>query len=222
MKKATIFLILVAYILLLELMAAQEKPTRLIKPNGGDILYKDRTIDIKWESSRLKGTVKILLIKNKQVLRTIHTFKADRTLNQMGSFRWKIPKNIDISSDYKIRIEGSDGESKVTYESESFFAITEYNSLGRKAETENISYKMGVDVNANEVTNIQTNNKGQIIGYEYCKEGKCYKVENITYDDKGKVTGYTLIDMDTRKKTVYSNMKYDDEGNLISFTKKNP
>ncbi len=99
-----------------------------------------------------------------------------------------------------------------------------YNALGRKSSTKTVTEKSGVDVSADEVSNIEYDSEGNIISYNYTKNGKGYHVSNIIYYEDGShqgfIASYTVSD--GTETVTYSEMIYDENGNLTSFTKTLP
>lgn len=100
----------------------------------------------------------------------------------------------------------------------------EYDTLGRKARTETLIKKEGVDIDAKEVSNLEQDADGNLTSYEYTKDGKVYHVSNITYHEdgpnQGRVASYIVSDgTDT---ITYSDITYDENGYITSFTKTLP
>ncbi|NVM27968.1 MAG: hypothetical protein HWN65_03915 [Candidatus Helarchaeota archaeon] len=100
----------------------------------------------------------------------------------------------------------------------------EYHALGRKDRTETTTEMSGVDVDAEEISNVELDGEGKIVSYDYTKDGKGYHVSDITYYEngpfKGKVASYNLSD--GTETVTYSDVTYDENGNVTSFTKTLP
>jgi len=99
-----------------------------------------------------------------------------------------------------------------------------YESLGRKAQTESTVENYGIDVNADAITNIQYDANGNVVSYQYSRDGKVYYISNITYYGAGPYQGYiaSYSHSDGTNTTQYSNIIYDETGAIISFTKTLP
>lgn len=88
-------------------------------PNGGEVMYRESTFNIKWEANIIGG-VKIELYKGSTFLSTI----ANNVENS-GSFEWEIPKDLAPGSNYRIRISSVSNPVTVVDFSDSFFSLTE-------------------------------------------------------------------------------------------------
>lgn len=88
-------------------------------PNGGEILKKEQTYDIKWQSSDLSSiTIKLMDYSSSQSGTYYHSIAND--INALlGNYYWLIPSNIPSGSHYKIRIGN---ETTIDY-SDNYFTI---------------------------------------------------------------------------------------------------
>jgi len=92
-------------------------------PNGGEAWKVSGTYNIKWKySGSLGKRVAIELFKGSQSVKTICASALIGT-NGKGSYKWKIPSNLAVGANYKIRItsrdvpacwDGSDKYFKIT------------------------------------------------------------------------------------------------------------
>lgn len=99
-----------------------------------------------------------------------------------------------------------------------------YESLGRKSQTESTVEKHGIDVNADEITNIEYDANGNVVSYQYSKDGTIYYISNIIYYGTGPYQGYiaSYSHSDGTTTFQYTNILYDETGAIISFTKTLP
>ncbi len=70
----------------------------LASPNGGEVIFPDSVIPIKWEAN-IKGNVKIALFKGGSLLKNI---VADTP--NTGSYKWSVPVGLTAGNDYTIVI----------------------------------------------------------------------------------------------------------------------
>ena len=68
-------------------------------PNGGEILYADTQIQIKWTPPGEDDRVVIVLYK-----KGIKYFTIVQAVKNSGQYTWKIPANIPAGRDYRVRI----------------------------------------------------------------------------------------------------------------------
>jgi hypothetical protein len=77
------------------------QPVEIEYPNGEENLLLGSEVDLLWKSNKsVNDSIKIELYKDETFLRTI----TDSTPNT-GVFTWKVPATLEVSSDYKIRME---------------------------------------------------------------------------------------------------------------------
>jgi hypothetical protein len=75
---------------------------RIIYPNGGEILKKNTTVQIKWVSSaNTPPNENVILVLYKKGIK--HSVITKATPNN-GRFPWRIPANVADGGDYRIRI----------------------------------------------------------------------------------------------------------------------
>jgi hypothetical protein len=71
----------------------------VLYPNGGEILKRNSSVTIKWQSTGVEGKVVIVLYK-KGIKHSVISKQTDNN----GSFPWKIPGTLPEGNDYRIRI----------------------------------------------------------------------------------------------------------------------
>jgi hypothetical protein len=72
---------------------------KVLYPNGGEVLKRDSTVTVRWQSTDLEGKVVIVLYKGG----IKHSVISNQTDNS-GIFPWKVPGNLPEGDDYRIRI----------------------------------------------------------------------------------------------------------------------
>jgi hypothetical protein len=93
-----------------------------------------------------------------------------------------------------------------------------YQALGYKEEAETVSWTVGVDVNASEITNTEYNENGQLVGFDYKdSNGKPHHV-NLDYNEDGNVDSYTDTGPEGWVES-FEYIEYDDNGQVTSYTK---
>jgi len=100
----------------------------------------------------------------------------------------------------------------------------DYDALGRVQSKTTETRKEGIDVDASEISNVVLDAQGRITSYDYTKDGTTHHVSDITYYEDGPykdyIASYTISD--GTGTVVYSDMTYDENGDLLSFTKTLP
>ena len=86
------------FLTLIPIMSGQ-KSIKILYPNGGEILYSDSQVIIRWEAIDVKGKLVISLYK-KGIMYSTVSKEAENT----GTFLWNIPDDIAEGDDYRIRI----------------------------------------------------------------------------------------------------------------------
>lgn len=75
---------------------------RIIYPNGGEILKKNTTVQIKWTSTtKTSPNENVIIVLYKKGIK--HSVISKGTRNT-GRFPWKIPAKLPEAADYRIRI----------------------------------------------------------------------------------------------------------------------
>lgn len=103
-----------------------EATITVTSPNGREAWKLNSSYDIKWNYSGAVGTkIKIELVKGKDatLVRTISS-SAPVGANGRGSYDWKIPSNLIVRTNYKIRIT-SKKYSACSDSSDKYFSIVE-------------------------------------------------------------------------------------------------
>ena len=157
-------------------------------------------------------------------------FKALRNLSASNIKIIKTITRIVTSYDYDTfgRVIGTRKEvwnsDRPALTASTYETYKAYEALGRKAQTESTVEQHGIDVNADEITNIEYDTNGNVVSYQYSREGKVYYISNITYYGAGPYQGYiaSYSHSDGTNATQYSNIIYDETGAIISFTKTLP
>jgi len=94
----------------------------LTYPNGGEIFELSTTETIEWESGGNISKVKIDLIKNNTIIKSIVS-----GLNNLGTYNWNInDTSMVLSNDYSIKVTSMDN-STITDTSNSNFSILKQN-----------------------------------------------------------------------------------------------
>ncbi|MHA1750513.1 MAG: NosD domain-containing protein [Promethearchaeota archaeon] len=92
------------------------KPSiKVTNPSNKDVWVAETAQEITWLSTSSISNVEIKLIKTGSTILTI----TSNTVND-GSYTWMIPQNLDLGSDYTIRIKDKDGD---TYDESDCFTI---------------------------------------------------------------------------------------------------
>lgn len=73
--------------------------TSVSYPNNGEVLIRNRSVDITWNPANLTGNVKIELYKGGVLNSTVVASAANS-----GTYSWPIPVGQTVASDYKIRV----------------------------------------------------------------------------------------------------------------------
>ena len=97
--KPSLLVLPVLLFLLFSGSAINKASIRIIYPNGGEVLKTGSSVTIKWQWKNASGKV-ILILYKKGIKHSIISKQAANT----GMFRWKIPRNIPVGSDYRVRI----------------------------------------------------------------------------------------------------------------------
>lgn len=114
-------------------------------PSSGDVLRLDSTYEIKWESiGAIIGDVKISLRESSGSTEVI---EIDSSTSNTGSYFWKVPLNVDIDTDYFIRIESLDSVpiigDGVDFEIAVKFSIQEFSILEKFKKLVLVEMKAG-------------------------------------------------------------------------------
>lgn len=88
-------------------------------PNGGEVVYPDSTMDIRWQAN-ISGNVKIDLYKGGVFKSTIALDEAND-----GIYEWAVPANIAGGRDYTIRISTVSNPVPAVDSSDSTFEIND-------------------------------------------------------------------------------------------------
>ncbi len=77
---------------------------RVVYPNGGETLTRSTRVDIRWESRRYTGPIRIELLRDGAAFQT-PAASAPNT----GVFAWTVPADLPPSSAYRIWVVAADG-----------------------------------------------------------------------------------------------------------------
>lgn len=123
MKKISRWTFLFLIIGLLHTSALAQTTIQVTSPNGGETWRPGQSYNIRWTSSNLVGTVRILLLKAKVQVLVIHTFESSSKGSQLGSYSWSIPDDLASSSQYRIKIACQTSKGIIADESNADFEI---------------------------------------------------------------------------------------------------
>jgi len=166
------------------------------------------------------------LVRAKKISQVGSQFKVLQNVSALNIKTIEKITNIVTSYDYD-KFGRVIGTRKEAWDSSrpaltaSTYETAKYASLGRKAQSESPVGQQGIDINADEISNIEYDANGNIISFQYSKDGKIYTISNITYYGDGPYKGYitSYLHSDGKITVQYSNMRYDETGTLIYFIK---
>jgi hypothetical protein len=100
LKPAVLSILSLAFFFLAMASALVAKTSiTVLSPNGGEILKRNSSVIIKWQSTGVDGKVVIVLYK-KGIKHSVISRQTDNN----GFFPWKIPGTLPEGNDYRIRI----------------------------------------------------------------------------------------------------------------------
>jgi len=92
----------------------------------------------------------------------------------------------------------------------------EYDALGRRSSTETITEKIGIEIDAGDVSDFRRDSEGRIIGFTYTDEdGNVMEYSDIRYDEDGNIVHFTPTD---EEGISIHDIQYDSEGNVINYS----
>ena len=93
------FILTIFILILIVFMSASQNTIQIIYPNGGEKLYTNSTVQVKWESEDKSERVVIVLYENGIKKVTI----AEGVVNS-GIYPWKIPATFQTGKKFRLRI----------------------------------------------------------------------------------------------------------------------
>ena len=179
----------------------------MLYPNGNEVLTKDSTYIIKW-STNLTDSVAITLLNNGEQLLSINNGFASHS----NSFAWKVPKTLEASDLYKIRVTNLKNGNLIA-ESESNFSISNIVSVQDNTyDTESslailpspVYETAGIEISTKESANIKLaifdnlGNEVQVIYNSYLEAG----TYRVNFDTKKLTAGVYHCLLIDGKKTI--------------------
>jgi hypothetical protein len=93
------FILFPLIIFLVSIPLLQVSAFKVIYPNGGEILYANTQVTIKWAPPGENDGVVIVLYK-----KGIKFITIAQGVKNSGEYMWKIPADIPLGKEYRIRI----------------------------------------------------------------------------------------------------------------------
>lgn len=90
---------LLPWLLLALWLPAIQPEIRIEFPNGGEVLKSGAEVRVSWRSVAVGGNLAILLFKGGEQYAVIAPSIPDS-----GSFQWRIPADVPVSGQYRLRI----------------------------------------------------------------------------------------------------------------------